>query len=526
MFDKLSKINVSELKKWNISPNEIAYLKNKILNDKLGLVLNFEEKDENLENYYFGLEEVKELHINPKEKNNHLLIEGDNYYALKALQISGIKVDVIYIDPPYNTGNKDFIYNDNYVNKDDQFKHSKWLSFMKKRLELAKELLADDGVIFVSIDDNEQAYLKVLMDEIFGEQNFVSDIIWIRNPGGQSDNSHIAKTKEYILIYAKNIDLFNIKDLVEEKKLLDYKFDKNLNQYWKKGTMIEKGGSNDRLIDRKKLGYVVYYNPKLNEIKTQHDYGIDLINHNLTSNVEIYSFDQNLIKKDFIPIIPRVIKNTYGCWRMGSEKLKDLFEKNRLFFEKDKQNNWRIYEKEIFEIENPYKNLKPKDLISFTSNTKGTNQLKTIFPNDNKLVSNFHPKPSDLILYLINFHTNPNSLVLDFFAGSGTTAQAVMELNEEDGGNRRFILCTNNENDIAQKICRERIYRVINDEGSKKEEIDWNFSKDKKSLINNSMKYLKVKSIDKVNGDYEEINNLKEIYKNEFNKDLSIKDFK
>ena len=204
--------------------------------------------------------------------------------------------------------------------------------------------------------------------------------------------------------------------------------------------MIEKGGSNDRLIDRKKLGYVVYYNPKLNEIKTQHDYEIDLINHNLTSNVEIYSFDQNLIKKDFIPIIPRVIKNTYGCWRMGSEKLKDLFEKNRLFFEKDKQNNWRIYEKEIFEIENPYKNLKPKDLISFTSNTKGTNQLKKIFPNDEKLVSNFHPKPSDLILYLINFHTNPNSLILDFFAGSGTTGQAVMELNKEDGGNRKYIL--------------------------------------------------------------------------------------
>ena len=155
------------------------------------------------------------------------------------------------------------------------------------------------------------------------------------------------------------------------------------------------------------------------------------------------------------------------------------------------------------------------------SNKQGTKELESIL--NSKLFS--FPKPVSLCKFLINL-INKNSIVLDFFAGSGTTAQAVMELNEEDGGNRRFILCTNNENDIAQKICRERIYRVINGEGSKKEEIDWNFSKDKKSLINNSMKYLKVKSIDKVNGDYEEINNLKEIYKNEFNKDLSIKDFK
>ncbi len=155
LYDKLSKLTLKQLKDISLDTNDINYLKNKILNDKLGLVLNFEEKDEYLDNHYFGLEEVKELHINSKDKNNHLLIEGDNYYALKALQVSGIKVDVIYIDPPYNTGNKDFIYNDSFVEKDDQFKHSKWLSFMKKRLELARELLADDGVIFVSIDDNE-----------------------------------------------------------------------------------------------------------------------------------------------------------------------------------------------------------------------------------------------------------------------------------------------------------------------------------------------------------------------------------
>lgn len=139
LFDKLSKISQSDLKKLNLNIgkniyNEIEYLKHKILNDKLGLFLNFEEWDEFLDENYFGFEEIKELNINPKDKNNNPLIEGDNYYALKALQVLGIKVDVIYIDPPYNTGNKYFVYNDDFINKDDQFKHSKWLSFIKRIL--------------------------------------------------------------------------------------------------------------------------------------------------------------------------------------------------------------------------------------------------------------------------------------------------------------------------------------------------------------------------------------------------------
>ncbi len=495
MFDKLSKINVSELKKWNISPNEIAYLKNKILNDKLGLVLNFEEKDENLENYYFGLEEVKELHINPKEKNNHLLIEGDNYYALKALQISGIKVDVIYIDPPYNTGNKDFIYNDNYVNKDDQFKHSKWLSFMKKRLELAKELLADDGVIFVSIDDNEHAYLKVLMDEIFGEENFQNSIVWVSNRSGrQISNNLYTKTYEHILVYSKNFEHDNItfnRQYISELMPLLYKetdikifkdeFSTYILQYELHNQNIKKFNS----LTRPNLFYPIY------------------------TNGNVISLEN---KENFIELLPPKQKNIQGVWRWGKEKVSKEIH-NLIII--NKNGKYKIFPKKRNIV------FSAKDLVlSSKINTKtGSKEMKELGLNFD------YPKPSILIKYLIKNFKN-SAIILDFFSGSGTTAQAVMELNEEDGGNRRFILCTNNENDIAQKICRERIYRVINGEGSKKEEIDWNFSKDKKSLINNSMKYLKVKSIDKVNGDYEEINNLKEIYKNEFNKDLSIKDFK
>lgn len=183
---------------------------------------------------------------------------------------------------------------------------------MKRRLELAKELLAEDGVIFISIDDNEQAYLKILMDQIFGEDNFISNLYWIRNPGGQSDNKHIAKTYEFVLIYAKNKDLFEIKDLEKEYDILDYKYDDANKSFWKKGSMLEKSGSNDRLIDRPNLGYVVYYNPKLKKIQIEYNYNKSNINNLTTIKDKIYKFNEKLLEQDYIPIIPRFTKNTYG----------------------------------------------------------------------------------------------------------------------------------------------------------------------------------------------------------------------
>lgn len=176
LFNKINHFT----KKDGFTDNEITFLKNKILNDKLGLVLNFEQTDEKLDKNYVGLSENKKYDINPLEKNNHLIIEGDNYHILSFFKLIHFKVDVIYIDPPYNTGNNDFKYNDVFISKDDTYKHSKWLSFMEKRLKIAKDLLNNNGVIFISIDDNEQAYLKVLCDEIFGDVNFVGNIIWAK----------------------------------------------------------------------------------------------------------------------------------------------------------------------------------------------------------------------------------------------------------------------------------------------------------------------------------------------------------
>ena len=496
LFDKLSKISQSDLKKLNLNNNEINYLKHKILNDKLGLVLNFEEKDEFLDNHYFGLEEVKELHINSKDKNNHLLIEGDNYYALKTLKLSGIKVDVIYIDPPYNTGNKDFVYNDNFVEKDDQFKHSKWLSFMKKRLILAKELLADDGVIFVSIDDNEQAYLKVLMDEIFGEENFSNQICWVSNKKGRQISGRVfSKTHEYVLVYTKSTN-----DIEHE---IDRNFAENIMPYVynKKEIKIFNDGISEYIIQ--------------NEL---HNTNISKFNINTRPNLFFPIFsngkDISLIEKagwtKLLP--PKNFDNIQGVWRWSKDKIE--IEKENLFI---------MNSKDKISIFTKKRNIKykTKDLILASSITtkSGTDDMEKIGLNFD------YPKPVSLIKFLLNF-SNPNSLILDFFAGSGTTGQAVMELNEEDGGNRRFILCTNNENNIAKDITRERIYRVINEEGSKGQKIDWQYSEDKKSLKNNSVKYLTIKSINKYDGQYEEIDDMKKIYKNEFNKELSIKDFK
>ena len=430
------------------------------------------------------------------------------------LKISGIKVEVIYIDPPYNTGNKDFIYNDDYsddngkyyikgqyVEKDDRFKHSKWISFMKKRLELARELLADDGIIFVSIDDNEQAYLKVLMDEIFGEENFVANLIQDKR-NAQNDNKTIEKNHEYIIMFCKSISNFEInrKFIENENKGKTYSL-----------TIGASGGG--LLINRKKLGWTLYFNPKTGEKIPKMDYNPEDVNEG-SNYKNLYKDDKLLIEEGYIPIRPPYKNERLQCWTWNIEKALKTIDK--IIPKQNKSNEWTLH----YMDERDEKPLSHKSVLYDFGSAQGSNIM-------NKLGLKFtNPKNSNLIKFLIDKHNDSSAIILDFFAGSGTTAQAVMELNEEDGGNRRFILCTNNENNIAQDICRERIYRVINGEGSSKEKISWEYSKDKKSLNDNSMKYLRVKPIHKINGEYEEINEMKNIYKNEFNKELSIKDFK
>ena len=370
----------------------------------------------------------------PKNAVNHTIIEGDNLHALTALTFTHeAKIDVIYIDPPYNTGNKDFKYNDSFVDKEDGYRHSKWLSFMNKRLRIAKTLLSEKGVIFISIDDNEQAQLKLLCDEIFGEGNFVGEVAVVNNLKGRSDARFIATANEYLLIYKKNsFETYGIPapdGYVEEYKLFD-----KIGKYRLLG--LRKRGDNSLREDRPNLFYPIYYNSLTN--------------------------DWSLDKDDFaesVEIIPKLSNGQEGNWRWGKDTL--LKRRDEIVIQTvKKRNEYDVFQKDYLHKENDeIKRIKPKSFWSGTefSSDAGTKSLKEILPD-----ANFRsPKPIGLINCCLLQSTTKDSTILDFFAGSGTTLHAVMALNAEDGGNRQCILVTNNENNICEEVTYERNKRVI-----------------------------------------------------------------
>jgi adenine-specific DNA-methyltransferase len=392
------------------------------------------------------LKEIKNRKIVTSENSpTNLLIEGDNYHALSVLNYTHKgKIDVIYIDPPYNTGNKDFIYNDDYVDKEDSFRHSKWLSFMEKRLKLAKELLKDSGVIFISIDDNEQAQLKLLCDSVFGEHNFIANLVWEnKEGGGGSDSTHFKIKHEYILVYGLKKDLAVIKNLKIE----------NDNGYTFEDSYLEIRG-------RYKL-------IKLNSFSIQYSKSLDY-------PIVLPNGEKKLPSEG----------SKKGCWRWSETKFVWGLKNDFIVF---KNNN--IYTKQYFNCDNEgnliERSKTPLAVISSYSSTMATKQLESIF---NEKVFNYS-KPFLLIKDLINFSDNTNSIVLDFMAGSGTTGHAVMELNKEDGGNRQFILCTNNENNICEEVTYERLKRVIKGYENKKG--------DKVEGLGGNLEYLKCDFIDK-----------------------------
>lgn len=357
------------------------------------------------------LERVKDKQIKDKDKNKptNILIEGDNYHALQVLNYTHKgKIDVIYIDPPYNTGNKDFIYNDHYVDKEDNFRHSKWLSFMEKRLRLAKNLLSKSGAIFISIDDNEQAQLKLLCDEIFGEGNFVANIIWQGMDTIKNDVKYFSKNHEYILVYAKHKDYLSIRGIkrTEEQNKVYKNRDNDPRGAYLLTPLHAKSGTDNNKYE--------------------------------------YTF-KNGVKWSPPP-------GTYP--RFSKDTLKKLDNDNRIYF------GGRVPQKKTF-LNEVSEYVAPTTFWSYElagstrqSNTELSNILgKGVFQN---------PKPTSLIKILLNLIELPdNPIILDFMAGSGTTGHAVLDLNKEDGGNRKFILCTNNENQICEKVTYERLRKVM-----------------------------------------------------------------
>mgnify|MGYP000528144597 FL=1 len=353
---------------------------------------------------------------------NHILIEGDNLEALTALAYTHEgQIDIIYIDPPYNTGNKDFVYNDQFVDKEDSYRHSKWLSFMAKRLRIAKQLLSDKGVIFISIDDNEQAQLKLLCDEIFGEKNFVSKFDW-RKKTGANDAKDIAVITESIFLYAKNHSLTILDNIWARDEM-----SVNKNRYKLSDEYVGERG--------------MYYLDTLDRGGLQYSDSM---------NFGIEAPDGGIIypngRSEFV--------NDGWIWKWGKEKVKWGIENKFLEFVKYK----------VYQFVDNEGNIRERSGRAFTNlitdpiNQQGNIDITNIFDG---LAVFSNPKPIGLIQYLLKILRNKSFTIFDFFAGSGTTLHATMQLNAEDGGHRKCILVTNNENNICEAVTYERNKRVI-----------------------------------------------------------------
>lgn len=354
---------------------------------------------------------------------DNLIIEGDNFDALRALRVSHKgAIRCIYIDPPYNTGNRDFVYNDRFVDKTHRFRHSLWLEFMYRRLLLAKELLADDGVIFVSIDDNELFRLGMLMDRVFGEDNFIANVIWQKMDSPKNTAQHFSDDHEYVVIYARN------------------------KSTWRPNRLQRSAEMNAR-----------YKNPDddprgpwlLSDLAARNYYSLG------TYTIETPS--------------GRVVSGppTGNYWRVSKEKFDELNRDNRVWWGRNGSNRPGI-KRFLTEVRD---GVVPQTLWQWKevgSTRHSKQELNAVMGKTDESLFFGTPKPVQLIERILRIATKPNDTVLDFFAGSGTLAQAVAKLNAEDGGQRRFILVSSTEatedaphKNLCRDVCAERVRRVL-----------------------------------------------------------------
>ena len=406
----------------------INQIENELTSKKYGLVWeeHEEEVDVKMRTHIpvFTEVEAKEIVGASESEQYNFLLEGDNLHSLKLLEKTHKgKIDVIYIDPPYNTGNKDFKYDDTFVDKLDSYKNSKWLSFMWSRLKVAHKLLSSEGIIFISIDDNELYPLKMICDEIFGEQCFVTNLIWQKKTGA-SDAKGIATITEYILVYVKDY------------AVMDSVFDKNYEAF-----------------DAKRYRYKdEYFNERGPFYYDSLDRG--------SVNYSIKSPNGD----DIYPNGRKNFENDGWTWKWSKEKVEwgirngfiDITPSSK------KENGWAVRYKIYLNVDNenrPIEKSAPyKNLITTILNANAAADIKKMF--NGKTVFQYS-KPVGLMGFLLSCEKNKKALILDFFAGSGTTGQAVLEKNMEDGGNRHFILCTNNENNICEEVTYQRLKTVI-----------------------------------------------------------------
>lgn len=376
----------------------------------------------------FVEDDTKKIVGNPDLEDYNFLLEGDNLHSLHLLKKTHTgKIDVIYIDPPYNTGNKDFIYNDKFIDKKDGYYHSKWLSFMSKRLKLAQELLSDNGAIFINIDDNEHAQLKLLCDDIFGEVNFLTSIPWHNRTSIQNDTD-ISVNHEYVVAYAKY-------KRPDNRRLKD-----NNKHIWDTLTGFT---FNIREADKSKFS-----NPDNDPrgIWKADPFDAPNIRPNLT-----YPITNPNTGEEHLPPKGR-------CWRTSQDKFVSALEDDRIIFGKTGKGRPQL---KVFYNEVAYKGMVAHtwfDADVFGTSTEGKKELLKCLPEGKTIFST--PKPTKFYRELMKLSSNKNSTILDFFAGSGTTGHAVAQLNKEDGGNRKYILCTNNENNICEEVTYKRLANI------------------------------------------------------------------
>lgn len=456
---------------------------------KYGLV--WEEKQEDVEELLREklpvFTEVKERRIDaqPQEKEegklnlfgndekdsapppDHIIIEGDNLHALTALLYTHEgKIDVIDIDPPYNTGNKDFVYNDSYVDKEDAWRHSKWLCFMSKRLKLAKMLLKESGVIFIHIDDNEQAQLKLLCDEIFGIENVLCQFSW-RTDGNFDNQAKVKICHEYIIAYQRDPAYFQRPAVIDPTI-----------------------SSTSKLFNGEIRNTIVKNGPKnpISTINLPQGFPSDLhegIIKKRNTGWPHYLSDVEIRNGKTVNSV--IVESGWSSKSLLEEFIKTNF--NSVFDTKGQKTRFTISKSGAIEaVKDRSEN--QSHIISVLNGFGGTQKATAMLNEMDIFFKQGYPKPLELIKYFIQMCNLKSATILDFFAGSGTTLHATMALNAEDKGRRQCILVTNNENNICEEVTYERNKRVI--QGYTKQN-----GEKVPGLTNNNLRYYKTDFVDR-----------------------------
>ena len=480
---------INEIKK-NITDEEtltnLSMIENELTKKKYGLIWEEHEErvDKELETQIPTFEEVKDKEIvsNPEDKFNFLL-EGDNLHSLYLLEKThkGL-IDVIYIDPPYNTGSDDFIYNDKIIDNEDGYKHSKWLSFMEKRLRIAKELLNDKGIIFISIDDNEIAQLKLLCDDIFNETNRISiHHIQVRYAEKSlADGKSVKPVMEYVLVYAKDYSQFKIN--LPKEEYTDASFIYEIKEI-----------SSGTTIKHKDNTEIKVFKPNEWIIEKKEQSNINLLKETWVSGTIYSKMSYGQVVRKYIE--PRYNIDGLGClYKVIGRGDDGLGYRYYVGPAKKGSTRCKMYSgmplsrvEEINSQHGSFREVPISNLMNFAADFGNIRHEGNIPFNSGK-------KPVKMLKELINYHTKKDATILDFFAGSGSTAQAVLELNSDDNGQRHFILCTNNENQICENITYKRIKNVIEGYG-------------KYNPLKANLKYYKCTYIPRINTEDENLHN-------------------